>query len=794
MALQVRKTAVLGAGVMGAQIAAHLANANVPVILFDLTAKEGDPSSVAKKAIENLRKLSPPPAAVKDRLGYIEPANYDQHLSKLGECELVIEAIAERMDWKLDLYKRIAPHVNANVALASNTSGLSIEEMGRALPENLRSRFCGVHFFNPPRYMTLIEIIPVAATDPQLADDLESFLTTTLGKGVVRAFDTPNFIANRVGVFSLLAVMHHTQDLKLTLDEADAVTGPLIGRATSATFRTSDVVGLDTMAHVVKTMKDRLPEDPWHKYYEVPAYVSALIQRGALGQKSGAGLYRRDGKEIKVLDVATQDYVSSSAKVDSNVEAILKLKDPTEKFAQLRSSKHPQAQLVWRSFRDLFHYSAYHLGSVADNARDLDLAVRWGFGWREGPFETWQSAGWKATADAVKSDVAAGGAMTRAPLPDWVFDGRSGVHTPAGSYSARDSAIKPRRTLPVYQRQLFPEPVFGESPPVGKTVFENEAARLWTMPESGSADVAILSLRSKAGTLGPQVVDAIYDAIGRAEAGFGGLVVWQPRPPFSAGANLNAFMEFVTKNDFEGLERFIGRFQQMTARVKYSLVPVVAAINGPALGGGCEIAMHSARVVAALESPIGLVEAGVGLVPGGGGLKEFAVRAARSAQTTTINDPLMFLSAPFQAISGGKTAPNALDAKESGFLRESDTVVFNPNEVLHVALVAARSLHETGYRPPLPPQGVKVAGRSGIATLEHSLANMREGGMISEHDYHVGKAIATGLCGGEVETGTLVNEEWLLTVERKMFVELGRTEKTQARIKSMLETGRPARN
>jgi 3-hydroxyacyl-CoA dehydrogenase len=794
MTLQVRKTAVLGAGVMGAQIAAHLANANVPVILFDLAGKEGDPSGVAKRAIENLKKLSPPPAAVKDRLGHIEPANYDEHLAKLGECELVIEAIAERMDWKIDLYRRIAPHIAANVAIVSNTSGLSIEEMGKALPESLRSRFCGVHFFNPPRYMTLIEIIPVAATDPKLADDLESFLTTTLGKGVVRAFDTPNFIANRVGVFSLLAVMHHTQELKLTFDEADAVTGPLIGRATSATFRTSDVVGLDTMAHVVKTMEDRLPEDPWHRYYEVPAYVTALIQRGALGQKSGAGLYRREGKEIKVLDAATQDYVPSSAKVDAEVEAVLKLKDPAEKFARLRSSTHPQAQLVWRSFRDLFHYSAYHLGSIADNARDLDLGVRWGFGWREGPFETWQSAGWKATADAIKADITAGKAIAQAPLPDWVFDGRSGVHTPLGSYSVRAAAIKPRGTLPVYQRQRFPEPVFGESPTSGKTVFENDAARFWTTSEPGSDDVAILSLKSKAGTLGPQVVDAIIDAIGRAEAGFRGLVVWQPKPPFSAGADLNAFMEFVARNDFEGLERFIGCFQQMTARLKYSLVPVVAAINGPALGGGCEIAMHSARVVAALESPIGLVEAGVGLLPGGGGLKEFAVRAARSAQTTTMNDPLMFLSAPFQAISSGKTAPNALDAKEFGFLRESDTAVFNPNEVLHVAQAAARSLHETGYRPPLAPRGVKVGGRSGIATMEHSLANMREGGIISEHDYRVGKAVATGLCGGEVETGTLVNEEWLLAVERKVFVELARTEKTQARIKSMLETGRPVRN
>jgi 3-hydroxyacyl-CoA dehydrogenase len=794
MTLQVRKTAVLGAGVMGAQIAAHLANANIPVILFDLTAKEGDPSSVAKRAIDNLKKLSPPPAAVKDRLGYIEAANYDEHLPKLKECDLVIEAIAERMDWKLDLYKRIAPHVTPNVALASNTSGLSIEEMGRALPESIQSRFCGVHFFNPPRYMTLIEIIPVAATDPKLVDDLESFLVTTLGKGVIRAFDTPNFIANRVGVFSMLAVMRHTQDLNLSFDEADALTGPLMGRATSATFRTADVVGVDTMAHVVKTMKDRLADDPWHKHYEAPAYVTALIQRGALGQKSGAGLYRREGKEIKVLDAVTLEYVPSRGKVDAEVEGILKLKDPAEKFAELRKCSHPQAQLVWRSFRDLFHYSAYHLGSIADNARDLDLAIRWGFGWREGPFETWQSAGWKATADAIAADINAGKAMAGAPLPDWVFDGRSGVHTATGSYSAGAAAIKPRRSLPVYQRQRFPETVLSELQPIGKTVFENDAAHLWTTAEIGSDDVAILSLKSKAGALGPHVVDAIVDAVGRAEAGFRGLVIWQPKPPFSAGADLNAFMQFVAKNDFEGLEQFIGRFQQMMARLKYSLVPVVAAINGAALGGGCEIAMQCARAVASLESPIGLVEAGVGLLPGGGGLKEFAVRAARSAQVTTMNDPLMFLTGPFQMISGGRPAANALDAKEIGFLRESDFVVFNPNEVLYVAQQTVRSLSEAGYRPPLPAKGIKVAGRNGIATLEQTLANMRGGGMITEHDYHVGRAVATGLCGGDIEAGTVVDEDWLLAVERKMFVELGKTEKTQARVKNMLETGKPLRN
>jgi 3-hydroxyacyl-CoA dehydrogenase len=519
------------------------------------------------------------------------------------------------------------------------------------------------------------------------------------------------------------------------------------------------------MAHVVKTMKDRLPDDPWHKHYEAPAYITTLIQRGALGQKTGAGLYRREGKEIKVLDVAKQDYVASSAKADPGVEAILKLKDPAEKFAQLRKSAHPQAQLVWSSFRDLFHYSAYHLGLIADNARDLDLGVRWGFGWREGPFETWQSAGWKATADAIKADIEAGKSMASAPLPAWVFDGRAGVHTPQGSYSAKTNTLKPRSTLPVYGRQHFPEPVLGEDWPQGKTVFETDAVRMWTTAAPGSDDVAVLSFKSKASALGPDVVEGIIEAVGRAEAGYKGLVIWQPKP-LSAGANLNGVMALAEKADFTGLEGFIARFQQMTAALKYALVPTVAAVNGTAVGGGCEIAMHCSRVVAALESYIGLVEAGVGLVPGGGGLKEFAVRAARSAQTTTMNDPLMFLTGPFQAISGGKTSANALDAKEMGFLRESDVVIFNPNEILYVAQQTARGLYEAGHRPQLPPEGVKVAGRNGIGTLEATLTNMRDGGMISEHDYRVGKAIATGLCGGDVETGTLVSEDWHFALQR----------------------------
>ena len=781
---------------MGAQIAAHCANANVPVVLFDLPAQEGDPNGIVRKALDGLKKLEPTPFAARDRAAYIDAANYEGHLELLRGCDLIIEAIAEKMEWKIDLYRKVAPFVAPNAIFASNTSGLSINTLSEALPASMRSRFCGVHFFNPPRYMHLVEIIPCAATAGHLLDDLETFLTTTLGKGVVRALDTPNFVANRVGVFSMLAVMHHTERLGLGFDVVDALTGPTIGRPKSATYRTADVVGLDTLAHVIKTMQDTLPDDPWHRYYRSPAWLAALIQKGALGQKTRAGIYRKDGKEIKVIDLGLQDYRPSAGEVDAEVQSILRIRNPAEKFDRLRAHPSTQAQFLWAIFRDVFHYCAFHLESIADNARDLDFAMRWGFGWSQGPFETWQAAGWQAIAAAVQADIEAGRAMSDAPLPAWVRGDekaeRAGVHAAAGSWSPRAGHDKPRSTLAVYKRQIFPERVLGEAEVRTTTVFENDAVRFWHTDDD--SQIAILSFKSKMNTLGPDVVEGIVEAVARAERGYKGLVIWQARPPFSAGANLAALAPAIQAKDFAALEKAVARFQQMTQTVKYAQVPVVAAVSGMALGGGCELTMHSARAVAALESYLGLVEAGVGLIPAGGGCKEFAVRAAEGATKIAGGDLFLFLQPLFQSIAMAATSKSALEARELGFLRESDPVVFNPHEVLYVARQTARALYESGYRPKLPPRGVKVAGRNGIATLEMMLVNMREGGMISAHDYRVARGAASALCGGEVETGTQVNEDWLLAVERHEFVELLKTEKTQQRIAHMLETGKPLRN
>ena len=788
----VRKVAVLGAGVMGAQIAAHCANANVPVVLFDLPAKEGDPNGIVRKALDGLKKLEPTPFGAKDRVNYIDAANYDSGLDQLRGCDLVIEAIAEKMEWKHELYKKVAPFVAEHAIFASNTSGLSINALAEALPAGLRGRFCGIHFFNPPRYMQLVEIIPCKASAAPMLDALETFLTTTLGKGVVRALDTPNFVANRVGVFSMLAVMHHTERLGLGFDVVDALTGPSIGRPKSATYRTADVVGLDTMAHVIGTMQATLPDDPWHQHYAVPGWLTFLIQKGALGQKTRAGIYRKEGKAIHVIDLAKQDYRPSAGEVDAEVAAILKIKNPAEKFEKLRAHASPQAQFLWAIFRDIFHYCAFHLESIADNARDVDLAMRWGFGWKEGPFETWQAAGWQAIANAVKADIEAGKAMSTAPLPAWIFDGRAGVHGKTGSYSASAKADKPRSPLAVYQRQAFPERVLGEAEERGTTVFESEGVRLWTAP--GDAEIAVLSFKSKANTLGPDVLEGIIEAVARAERDYRGLVIWQSKPPFSAGANLAALAPALQAKDFAGLEKGVARFQQMSQTLKYAQVPVVAAVNGMALGGGCEVVMHASRAVAALESYIGLVEAGVGLIPAGGGCKEFALRASDAAARISGGDVFLFLQPVFQTVAMANVSKSALEARELGFLRESDPVVFNAQEILHVARQTARALAESGWRPKLPPRGIKVAGRNGIATLEMMLVNMKEGGMISAHDYRVAKGAAAALCGGDVETGTLVNEDWLLAVERHEFVELLKTEKTQQRIAHMLETGKPLRN
>ncbi|WP_295643532.1 3-hydroxyacyl-CoA dehydrogenase/enoyl-CoA hydratase family protein [uncultured Methylibium sp.] len=789
----VRKVAVLGAGVMGAQIAAHLVNVKVPVVLFDLPAKEGAKNSIVTKAIDGLKKLKPAPLGLTEDAALIQAANYEEHLALLGECDLVIEAIAERMDWKLDLYKKIAPHLPAHAIVASNTSGLSITTLAEALPAEIKPRFCGIHFFNPPRYMALVELIDTPTTDDLVLDQLESFVTTFVGKNVVRAKDTPNFIANRVGIAGMLATMKEAETFGLSYDVVDDLTGKKLGRASSGTFRTADVVGLDTMAHVIRTLQDNLADDPFFPAYATPPVLEGLIKAGALGQKAGAGFYKKVGRDILRLDPAKQDYVPGGGKADEIVARILK-KAPAERLKLLRESSNAQAQFLWAILRDGFHYAAVHLEDIAESARDVDFAMRWGFGVSQGPFELWQAAGWQQVAGWVKDDIEAGKALSKAPLPAWVFDGRTGVHTPEGSWSPSRKAYVPRSGLAVYQRQHFPENVLGsgavEPLKAGTELFKNEEVRVWTL----DGEVAIASITAKLHLISPAVVEGLLKAVDIAEAGHKGLVIWSPDDVFSAGANLEALMPVFMKMGSKGINPEVKKLQDAFLRLRYASVPVVSALRGIALGGGCELAVYSAKRVAAMESYVGLVEVGVGLVPAGGGLAYIARRAAEMAGAGNANaDILKFATDGFTNAAMAKVGTSAIESRKLGYLLDSDVIVAHKDELLHVAISQAKAMFESGYRAPTR-RLFPVAGRSGIATIKGQLANMRDGGFISAHDFHISALIADVVCGGEVDAGSLVSEEYLMSLERKHFCSLLDHPKTQERIMGMLQTGKPVRN
>jgi 3-hydroxyacyl-CoA dehydrogenase len=796
----VKKVAVLGAGVMGAQIAAHLANLRVPVLLFDLPAAEGPKSGIAIKAIEGLKKLKPAPLGVPEDAALIEPANYEEHLALLKGCDLVIEAIAERMDWKTALYEKIAPFIAPHTIVASNTSGLSITEMSQALPEAIKPRFCGIHFFNPPRYMALVELINTPSTGADVLGTLEAFVTSTLGKGVVRALDTPNFVANRVGVAGMLATMHEAEHFGLSYDVVDDLTGKKLGRASSGTFRTADVVGLDTMAHVIRTLQDNLGDgknaDPFAELYATPPVLARLLEAKSLGQKTGAGFYKKQGRDILRLDPQTMDYVAGGAKANDVVGRMLK-KSAGERLQLLREAEGAEPRFLWAILRDQLHYVAVHLQGIAESARDIDLAMRWGFGSKQGPFELWQEAGWLQVAQWIQEDIDAGKALCREPLPDWVFKGpvadAGGVHTPQGSWSPAAQAFIPRRQLPVYARQHFPEDVQGAqaaSPATaGRTLHEDAAMRLWTLDE----EVLIASIKTKMHAISPEVAAGLARGVDLAEQSFQGMVIWSEGEMFSAGADLQAMLPAFMMLGVAAVEEAEADLQKVMLKMRYASVPVVSAIRGLALGGGCEMAVYSARRVAAVESYIGLVEVGVGLVPGAGGLTYIARRAAENAQSSTGKDLMPFLSEGFAAAAMAKVGTSAHESRKLGYLLEGDVIVAHKDELLFVAISQAKAMYTAGYRAPAR-RLFAVAGRDGIATIRGQLVNMQGGGFISAHDFHIASLIAGVVCGGDVDAGSLVSEEYLMTLERKAFCALIEHPKSQERIMGMMNTGKPLRN
>lgn len=784
--LYIKKIAVLGAGVMGAQIAAHCINSGFKTLLFDLPAKEGPLNSIVNKAILNLTKLKPSPLGVADNAALITACNYEENLNELSECDLIIEAIAERLDWKEELYKKISPYLTEKSILVSNTSGLSINTLAHNLPEIHQERFCGVHFFNPPRYMHLVELVPAKSTSPELLNNLETWLTSHLGKGVVRAKDTPNFIANRIGVFSLLVTLYHADRLNIGLDTVDALTGALLGRPKSATFRTMDVVGLDTMEHVVHTMREELRDDPWHQYFNLPDWLVTLIQNGKLGQKTGEGIYRKAGKNIEVYDPKTGDYRPSNPSLSEEVREIFKIKNSKERMELLFNSNSDEAKLLALCFRDLFHYTAFHLEDIADTVRDVDLALCFGFGWTDGPFETWQKAGVSDITKMLARDISENNTLSEVHLPQWLSN-LDDFYTKDGAYCPLEHTYKKHSDLPVYKKQFFPEFVVKEHKFQSETLFENDGVRLWNLKDN----VVVASFKTKANCIGQSVLSGMNQALDYAEKHNRGLIIYQEdKNNFSAGADLKSVGELISQNKFNVIEKMIEDFQNLVMRFKYCPIPVVAALRGKAFGGGCEILLHCDATVAAFESYPGLVELGVGLIPAGGGCTQMALRAASLAK---YSDVMTFIRPYFQQIATAFVAGSGEQAIEKNYLKPSDHYVMHVDEVLYAALSKVNELYESNYTPPIASK-FKVGGLEGRAQLQLGLVNYLEGKFISEHDYNIANALAHVICGGEVNANTEVDEKWILKLEREAFIKLTQNPLTQARIAHILQTGKPLRN
>lgn len=783
--LSINKVAILGAGVMGAQIAAHFANSQIPVVLFDLKASNSSQgNSLIEKAIAGLAKLSPKPIVWNTSLDYITAANYEENLELLKDCDLIIEAIAERLDWKEALYHKIANYVKPNAIIASNTSGLSITSLAGSLPEQLRANFCGIHFFNPPRYMPLVELIPHDKISASIIPDLEGFLVSALGKSVIIARDTPNFIANRLGVFSMLATCIHTQQFNIPLEVVDKLTGKQLGRAKSATFRTADVVGLDIFAHVVETMHTSC-NDSWSKYYTLPEWIDGLIKQGALGQKVKAGFYKKDASGIKVFDIANNDYRNSDQKPSAEIIEMLSNKSWAIKLESLRNSNLAEAQFLWACFRDSFHYAVILLGEISDSPRDMDLALRWGFGWKEGLFEIWQKAGWIQVANWIKEDIDSGKSLSSQSLPQWVFELKDGIYFDNKYYSVKQNNYITRQVNNVYNRQLFPNLVVNEIASTKTTIlYENQSVKLWTTGD----EIGVLSFKTKMCAIGKDVLTGISEALIVAQEQCQAMVIWQEQDVFSVGANLEEFGFDIMMNGAEAVDNIINMGHRViTQELRYSHIPVVAAVKGYTFGGGCEIMLHCDAIVAAMESYIGLIEAGVGLIPGWGGSTEMAFRASQSVA------PWSDFEKRYKNLALAKVATSAREAMQMGYLRESDTIVMNVNEILLIAKEKAKLLALSNYRPPVKAK-FKVFGNPGIATVKGLLANMSAGGQISKHDLLIATNLAITMCGGAIDKDSLVSHEWLLSLEKTNFKQLALTKETSDRIMHMLTTGKPLRN
>lgn len=762
---------------MGSRIAAHFANAGFPVELLDMVLPgQAERNAAALQGIEAAAKQRPEAFFTAAARQLVRPGNFEDDLARVGDCEWVIEAIVEDLAAKRRLFERVAPLLAPGAILSTNTSGIPLRAIAEGFDAAFRLRFLGTHFFNPPRYLHLAEIIPGPDTAGETLAWVETFCDLHLGKGVVRCKDTPNFIANRIGSFFGATAHLLAEETGLSVEEVDALTGPLIGLPRSASFRLVDIIGLDVWAHVLRNLSELAPGDPARDRYMVPAYMGRMIELGWLGEKRGQGFYRRVGKgaekEIWAIDRATLEYHKAARPKFASAEAVRGMEDLPARLRAMAASDDPAGHFLWRLFRDLFVYSAQVAPEIADRVVEIDRAMRWGFAFKLGPFEMWDALGVEASVKRMRAE----GVEPPASVERMLASGARSF------YEAADRAGEPGTRYFDLKAggwsELEPRPgvlVLDQIRRARGVVRQNAGAALVDLGDG----VLCLEFRAK-NTLGDDTVLMTNAAIEETARGFQALVIANQGENFSAGANLMLLLLHAQEGEWDEIDAALRRFQAANMALKCAPVPVVAAPFAMTLGGGCEMALHARRVQASAETYMGLAEAGVGLVPAGGGCKEMLLRLG-DARTA------------FELIGYAKVSASAAHARELGLLRACDGVSMNPERLVGDAKAAALALVPS-YAPGAPRDDIPVAGAAGYATLKTGAYLAREGGSISEHDALIGEKLACILSGGSLTGAQRVSEQYLLDLERESFLSLCGTAKTQERIQYMLKNGKPLRN
>lgn len=783
MFIPFRTAAVLGAGVMGSQIAAHLANAGLTVHLLDLPAPTGDKNALVEAAFQKALKLSPPICFSKKSMRRVSLGNFDDHWQQLAGVDWVVEAIVEQLSAKQALMERLESVVRPDAIISTNTSGLSIAAIVRGRSEGFRRRFLGTHFFNPPRYLKLLELIPTPDTDPQVLERLQWFGELHLGKGIAIAKDTPNFIANRIGLYATLSAVRAWAERRYTIAEIDTLTGPLVGRPKSATFRTADLIGLDTLTLVADHLYPALTGDESREAFRVPDILRKMVATGTLGAKTGQGFYKKQQSEILSLNPDSLRYEAAAADLPSLAEiASLSLRDRLQ--ALYRDSSRA-GEFFRQTTLDLLEYSVRRIPEIADSPLTIDRALRWGFGWTLGPFELWDALGW----ERVWNDLRSAGAI----LPDWID--RLALEPNPSFY--RGDRLSP---VAVYQPTRGFTPIPETKDKISLSAIKAEPERtVWQNDESALLDlgerVLLFEFRSKGNTLSFQVLRGLGTALGIVKEGdYRGLVIGSDGENFCGGANLAEIAGAVRAGKLNFIETLIVDFQNLMQRIHAFPKPIVAAVRGRVLGGGCELVMACPQVVAAAESYIGLVELGVGLIPAGGGLLRTVQRAAERAAGESPSHVFPFLKQAFETIATAKVSGSAEEAKELGFLPATAQIVMNGDRLL--ALARAEILHSDrlGYLPPPENDRILVLGRPARASLDHAALLFQRSGHASEYDRFLANRLAFVLTGGELSAPARVSQSYLLQLEHESFLPLLAQPKTRDRIAYLLKAKKPLRN